>query len=220
MFNKDFTKIYITLLLTHIAFLQVAEHTLLIGITKGLLLFSLMAYFYSETKPLTGINASFFTGLLFSFFGDIFMFLEDGIYFILGLVAFLIAHLFYIYSFYNQGKTFIKKNPIFIVPVLLYVISFLIFSWSYLGDLKIPVLVYALVLGGMVLASINRYGAVNQKAFTTGIMGAILFVISDSALAINKFMIPFEYAGILIMATYGMAQYFLLKAFMTSNEDN
>lgn len=218
MFNKDFTKIYLTILITHLAFLYVAEHTILIGITKGLLLFSLMAYFYSETKPLKGLGKAFLSGMLFSFIGDIFMFLGDGVYFITGLISFLVAHLFYIYSFFGQGKNFVRKNPIFIVPVLLYVVGFLIFSWSSLNELKVPVTLYALVLGGMVLASINRYKAVNQKAFTIGIWGAILFVISDSLLAMNKFVLEFSYASLLIMATYGMAQYFLLRSFMTSHE--
>jgi len=41
--------------------------------------------------------------------------------------------------------------------------------------------------------------------------GAGLFVISDSVLAINKFYQPFEAAGILIMLTYGLAQFFIIK---------
>jgi uncharacterized membrane protein YhhN len=37
-------------------------------------------------------------------------------------------------------------------------------------------------------------------------LGAVLFVVSDSLLAINKFYSSFELAGVLIMLTYGMAQ--------------
>ena len=38
------------------------------------------------------------------------------------------------------------------------------------------------------------------------ISGALLFITSDSLLAINKFYSSFQYAGILIMLTYGIAQ--------------
>ena len=39
--------------------------------------------------------------------------------------------------------------------------------------------------------------------------GAMLFIISDSLLAINKFYYPFQMAGIFVMVTYGLAQYFI-----------
>ncbi len=42
-------------------------------------------------------------------------------------------------------------------------------------------------------------------------VGALLFVISDSTLAINKFYKPFEMAGVLIMLTYGLAQLFIVE---------
>jgi hypothetical protein len=41
-----------------------------------------------------------------------------------------------------------------------------------------------------------------------------LFVISDSALAINKFYQSFELAGIIIMLTYGLAQLFIIEGVM------
>jgi uncharacterized membrane protein YhhN len=39
--------------------------------------------------------------------------------------------------------------------------------------------------------------------------GAIFFVASDTALAINKFSAPFPHAALVIMITYGLAQFFL-----------
>jgi len=38
----------------------------------------------------------------------------------------------------------------------------------------------------------------------------VLFVISDSVLAINKFYQPFEAANVIIMLTYGLAQLFIV----------
>ena len=42
-------------------------------------------------------------------------------------------------------------------------------------------------------------------------MGAILFVVSDSLLAFNKFFSPFNNAGVIIMLTYGLAQLFITE---------
>lgn len=36
--------------------------------------------------------------------------------------------------------------------------------------------------------------------------GALLFIISDSVLAINRFYNQFEPAGLIVMLTYGLAQ--------------
>jgi uncharacterized membrane protein YhhN len=41
--------------------------------------------------------------------------------------------------------------------------------------------------------------------------GAILFVASDSLLAFNKFFSAFNYSGLIIMLTYGLAQLFITE---------
>jgi uncharacterized membrane protein YhhN len=51
----------------------------------------------------------------------------------------------------------------------------------------------------------------NKEAGKWMMVGALLFVISDSVLAINKFYLPFDGAGVIIMLTYGLAQLFIVK---------
>ena len=51
----------------------------------------------------------------------------------------------------------------------------------------------------------------NKKAALWIMMGAILFVTSDSILAFNKFFSSFNYAGLIIMFTYGLAQLFITE---------
>jgi uncharacterized membrane protein YhhN len=46
------------------------------------------------------------------------------------------------------------------------------------------------------------------------VAGAVLFVLSDSLLAINKFYQPLAFAGTLIMLTYCAAQYFIVMGFI------
>jgi uncharacterized membrane protein YhhN len=62
--------------------------------------------------------------------------------------------------------------------------------------MKIPVLIYAAVLTGMVLVALFRFGKTSSSSFALVFGGAILFMISDSLIAINKFLEPLPMAGI------------------------
>jgi uncharacterized membrane protein YhhN len=66
----------------------------------------------------------------------------------------------------------------------------------------------------MLAAAINRKAKVSQESFYLVLAGAMLFVISDSAIAVNKFGNHFEYSDTLIMSTYIFAQYLILKGYL------
>jgi uncharacterized membrane protein YhhN len=75
--------------------------------------------------------------------------------------------------------------------------------------MRLPVRVYGLVISFMLMLALHLLFLANRKAGLYIAGGAILFVISDSLLAINKFYQSFEAAGFLVMFTYGLAQLFL-----------
>jgi uncharacterized membrane protein YhhN len=50
------------------------------------------------------------------------------------------------------------------------------------------------------------------------LIGAIVFVSSDSILAFNKFYAPITHASFFIMVTYCMAQYLIVKGILKLNE--
>jgi uncharacterized membrane protein YhhN len=78
------------------------------------------------------------------------------------------------------------------------------------GSLKVPVLVYASVLGAMLLTAIHAFHFPAQLAGAFCVTGAMLFVISDSLLALDKFYSPFKAAPLLVMTTYCLAQLLLV----------
>lgn len=80
-----------------------------------------------------------------------------------------------------------------------------------LGEMKIPVMVYASVIVVMTITALLRYGYTSIQSFSLVFGGAIMFMISDSLLAVNKFLNPFAYAGFWIMATYCLAQFLIVK---------
>ncbi|MFN5357555.1 MAG: lysoplasmalogenase, partial [Bacteroidota bacterium] len=133
--------------------------------------------------------------------------------FVPGLLAFLTAHIFYI-LFYVRTKSekisFFKLRPVMLIAVLAYLIEFMYLLWPSLGGMKIPVLIYGITISTMLSAAIWQYQKLDDRTSLFLIIGAALFVTSDSILAINKFSSPFDSAGIFIMATYILAQLFIV----------
>ena len=82
------------------------------------------------------------------------------------------------------------------------------------GDMSIPIFVYALCILTMVSIARLRRGLTMEESYRNAFIGAFLFVISDSVLALNKFVFDLPYAHIAIMATYITAQYFLMRGIM------
>jgi uncharacterized membrane protein YhhN len=62
----------------------------------------------------------------------------------------------------------------------------------------------------MLAAALNRYGKVNGLSYILVVIGAILFVASDSMIAINRFIEKFDFARVLTMACYITAQYLIV----------
>jgi uncharacterized membrane protein YhhN len=81
------------------------------------------------------------------------------------------------------------------------------------GELLPAIVVYATVISLMLLTAINRFSVAQKQSAQFVFWGALLFVLSDTLLAINKFHTPFNGAGVAVMATYGAAQYLLVRGF-------
>jgi uncharacterized membrane protein YhhN len=153
------------------------------------------------------------TALVFSWIGDVLLMAEpyDSKFFIFGLISFLIAHICYIDFFQVvKKKEGVKTNLLLVLPVVVYYIALIGLLFSHLGVLKIPVIVYGAVISAMLAFALHMAFIKYKDAGGSMMLGAILFILSDSVLAINKFYQPFQYADIIIMITYAFAQLFLV----------
>lgn len=166
----------------------------------------LVFYWLASQKSNQPKQNLFIAGLILSWFGDVFLLFDWG--FIAGLGSFLFAHICYIFCL----KRFSVCNALWSVPLIsIYVFSFLTFLFPHLGDMKIPVVLYALCISGML------YFSLKTKQILL-IIGAVFFVISDSVLAINLFVNPSKILGFLVMFTYVLAQTFLAFGFLSSKK--
>jgi uncharacterized membrane protein YhhN len=143
-----------------------------------------------------------------------------------GLGAFLVSHIFYILT-YRQHQSSDTSNELqglqrirYAFPIILSGTGLVVILYSRLGGMKIPVLIYAIVLTAMVLVALFRFGKTNSSSFAMVFGGAILFMISDSLIAINKFLEPLHLAGLWIMTTYIAAQYLIVTGLSKHNLDD
>jgi uncharacterized membrane protein YhhN len=128
------------------------------------------------------------------------------------LSSFLLAHIFYIVFFHKvRLQESIKGNPWLLIVVVIYYAALISWLSPYLGDMKMPVRIYGIVISFMLMLAMHMLFLRNKAAGYWMMVGALLFVVSDSVLAINKFYQAFELAGVVIMLTYGLAQLFIIK---------
>ncbi len=184
-------------------------------ISKPLLMPVLAMYFVSELKGYQNdLKKWILLALLFSWGGDVLLMFQEkqSIFFLLGLSSFLLAHIFYIIFFHKvRLQEAIKGNPWLLIIVVIYYAALISWLSPYLGEMKMPVSVYGIVISFMLMLAMHMLFLRNKSAGVWMTAGALLFVISDSVLAINKFYLPFELAGVIIMLTYGLAQLLIVQ---------
>lgn len=157
-------------------------------------------------------------GMVFALLGDVFLMIQEVDLFAPGLGAFLVMQVCYSVAFVKsiqQGGHAIRLQSVWpkALPFLVYIAVFLmllrpVFAKNpALSALWWPVVVYAICLCTMGLLATQRQGLPYYVQIVTG---ALLFIFSDSVIAINKFLTPVPEAPWLIMLTYATAQYLIV----------
>jgi uncharacterized membrane protein YhhN len=143
--------------------------------------------------------------LLFSLGGDVFLMLP-GDYFIPGLASFLVAHLFYIALFRQGVGWFVQRKVLW--GLLAFGALMFAVLWGSLGDpvLKGAVGAYVTVICLMAAQAWSRASVQGDAASRWVAVGACVFMLSDSLIAINKFLTPVPLAPFWILLTYYAAQ--------------
>ncbi|MCO1332741.1 lysoplasmalogenase [Microbulbifer sp. OS29] len=143
--------------------------------------------------------------LSFSALGDILLELQFAHHFIFGLGAFLIAQLVYAAGFLRYAERLNRRSLARVIPIALVTLALGRVILPASGGLAPAVLFYLLAIVAMaVAASIHRGDS--ALLFT----GAVTFMLSDTLIAINKFIAPLPFADSAIMLTYYGAQLAIL----------
>ena len=144
-------------------------------------------------------------GLLFSLLGDILLAWPQDL-FVWGLGAFLFAHLAYLKAYLVDYR---RPALLALALALLAGVSlFSVMAAKGLGDLLIPVAVYALAISAMLWRALARLGTrISKGSAWLAAAGALAFVVSDSLIGIDRFVLPFGAAPYLIILSYWLGQW-------------
>lgn len=190
-------------------------------ISKSILMPILIVYAFYRFADKKGVFKLVLVALLFSWAGDILLLFDtrDQSLFVFGLGSFLIAHVFYIMT---NAKARKPNTSVGLIPtqqmrylfiLIMAGLAIIYIILPHLGDLTIPVIIYAAVLTIMTITALYRYGRTETSSFSMVFMGACFFMLSDAMLAINTFVNDFVYAGFWVMLTYTSAQWMLVEGF-------
>jgi len=225
--ENDLMKLSPTLFFFGLLFLseiliQIFGVTYLNWLIKPLIVPVLGLWYFQQTGHLKNI---FVAALFFCWLGDVCLLIEQKSewFFIAGLGSFLLAHVLLILSYRkfrgSSGEELnIPQKMRASLPVILAGTGLITILFPRLGGLQVPVMIYTTAVIVMVLQSFFRYGLTSTGSFWSVSFGAIAFLLSDSLLALNKFLHPIYLAGVWVMATY-MAAVFLIVRGMILHPD-
>lgn len=148
-------------------------------------------------------HQAIFVGLMLSVVGDVFLMLPKD-RFVLGLVSFLMAHIAYSLAFWSQ----LDGNIVWWLPAMLFgggIIVFLLLLPS-LGALIVPVAIYIAMIVQMTWAAGEFWLTVGSTAGLLAFIGSLVFILSDTVLAVDRFRGPFKPSIPFIMSSYYLAQ--------------
>jgi uncharacterized membrane protein YhhN len=194
------------------------DKQMMVNFAKPMLMITLFWYYYSNAKKL---NKYFVLGLFFSFLGDILLLGTGEMYFVFGLLFFLIAHVFYIIIVLKIIQ--ITKPKEFIIASVPFLLLFLVLMnvlYAGLGAIKIPVIIYAITISFFGIVSLILYLQAKTKISMLLLVGVLTFITSDTILALNLFYKKRSFYPLLIMMTYVLAQYLICRFVLKLNQQS
>lgn len=149
-----------------------------------------------------------FVGMLLSGTGDVILDIDRVGLFIPGLVAFLLAHICYIAAFATE----LKFSPKRAIPLSLLLVYALVIGW-YLkdipGDKLVPVMAYLFIITLMAMGAFLL-----RRPFPLIAIGAVAFMISDTVIAVDKFLVEIPQSRLINIGIYYAAQLMIVTGFL------
>lgn len=143
-------------------------------------------------------------GLAWCAVGDVV--LETG-RFVGGLAAFLLGHLAYLAAFLGETRAI---RPLRALPFAVWGGVTLIVLHRGLGPMAVPVTLYTATICAMMWRALALVGPERPWAKSIAV-GAVLFAISDTMIAVDRFHTKLGLARILILLLYWAGQVFIAR---------
>jgi uncharacterized membrane protein YhhN len=144
--------------------------------------------------------------LAFSACGDVLLQLD---YFVPGVGAFLLAQLHYGVFFVRNWSSVTTRWPISVFLLVYMLVMAYLLTPHLSNELIVPVFAYLVVIGFMGFLATQ-----SSMPLLWAVLGAFVFILSDSFIAIDRFLRPLPFSGYLIMVTYYGAQWMIIQGAM------
>lgn len=212
--------------------------------TKPLLLPMIMLYYFVSINSWNKTHNLILTALFLSWIGDVSLMLtpenesdlsimgvpKSKYFFLLGLSAFLVNHLFLITAYRipvtPDKQSLFQTNKLLFLPLVIFcllmiaIIAPAVYNNPEKSMATIPVMLYAIILTSMAAFALNRYGFVNSKSFWFVFIGALFFLFSDAMIALNFLAFPglIPKPGFVIITTYFIAEFLIADGMLKEFE--
>ncbi len=201
---KSFTLFYGIIFILNLLFFNVLTEYRVVS--KPMIMASLIGFYISHAKKQSN---AFLLALIFALLGDIFLMFEGDDFFIIGLGCFLIMQVLYMLTFLKD-RTINYYDIIWKAFLVSLLSAYILFKlWESLGNKQMPVTIYTLAISAMVISAFIRKPS--TVWFIQVIVGVVLFMISDALIAYTKFGGLVYGSEYIIMSTYMIAQYMIVR---------
>jgi alkylglycerol monooxygenase len=152
--------------------------------------------------------------LLASLAGDVLLMLP-GNHFIPGLASFLVAHLFYITLLQRSSvPSAWFPSRMALAVTLAYGVCMYTVLWPGLRSAPVlagAVAAYVVVIALMAAQALGRAVVLRKRSATLVAIGACFFMLSDTLLAVNRFIQPLPLVSLWVLGTYYIAQIMIAR---------
>jgi uncharacterized membrane protein YhhN len=142
-------------------------------------------------------------GFVFAAVGDAFLAIDRQAYLIHALASFLVTQLAFSAAFLQQAVPLRARLALRLLPLLFGTVM-LVWMWSGLGEFRAPVIGYVAVLVTMTTLAAGVAERPGRIFF-----GALLFLVADSLIGVNRFVTEFAQSERIIVAIYTTGQYLI-----------
>jgi len=162
--------------------------------------------------------------LSFSFCANIILLFSNGkeLFFISGLIAFFVAHIMYIWLFNKELINKTRKNSakfwVEVTIMICYLVAMLIIFLPIRENMRIPVFIYTLTNAILLLFTLKGFQIWEKPAGYYILIGAIILVMSDTAMLFDRFYSSFLLSNFYITAGFLISQYLIIFGILKLNQ--
>ncbi|UOB18237.1 lysoplasmalogenase [Abyssalbus ytuae] len=217
--EKSFFLIFLCILLIDLVFTNNQTLYPYRYATKLWIVISLGIHFYYNNSYLLQKERTLvWLALFFSFIADIILITDRLLFVIIGMIMFLLVKICYATIFYFKARFDIDRLIPFLAVILLYSLIVIYYLYDGVGKLFLPVVIYIFVSLTMTKLAYLRYKMVNNKSYRYVMIGAILFITSETYMSFYNFYKPLPYTNTLVILTYGLFQFFIIRGIILQNK--